>query len=288
MAPDGFRGDFLQIAARYGQSAIISYLLGTGMDSGRYSYDLPLVLAAENGHLDALKVLLSRNPALISYVDSGGRSAFLASCSTARTDVIAFLLAATRNIHEMDQEGRSALLIAAEAGQLQSMDFLLSHGFDTNIRPGGRSVLHYACKGGHFAVFEYLQARNLHFTDVDDFGQNCLHYAVMGGHQSVVAYIVDQHLVSAYSTTLDGRTALHVALENGKMRCAKLLQKAGLSVHSRLPDGRNALHLVCSKTLTRDQDLAIQFLLKEGLWIDARDLYERTPLHYVAHPVNIN
>lgn len=85
--------------------------------------DIPFLKAAAAGDLPSLKIL--HTDAAITVVDTVSLIAFDALCLVDNLTYLIFFFC---------QDGKCALHYAAEAGQLETIEWLLSVGFDIDVR----------------------------------------------------------------------------------------------------------------------------------------------------------
>jgi ankyrin repeat protein len=174
-------------AAGYGQIAQI--LRGHGAEHGS-QWGLELLAAIEEGDLDVLQHALSQGaspdtrslegePVLVVAVrrnqagilerllregaradarDEIGRTAVMWAAATDRSELIVALLAQHRDrADDVGPSGRTALIIAAEAGNVGSVEALLRCGADPDIRDdAGRTALDHARERGHWGIARLL------------------------------------------------------------------------------------------------------------------------------------
>ena len=166
-----------------------------------------------------------------------------------------------------DQQGRTALFIAAQAGHASCVEVLAKGGANLNASTGWQgSALHAAAEGGHSECIEVLvmMGANLNVTKDSD-GGTALHSAAFSGHAPSIAALLkgkaDPNILDA-----NGMAAIHVAadeLSDESAACIVLaLAKGGANMNIlRLRDDdprtqKAALHfavqrgnLNCLKTL---------------------------------------
>ncbi len=125
-SPDGWTA--LHLAAHYGHASLAAYLLAVGADP----------LARSVNALENLPI----------HAAAAGRHA----------GIIALLLAAGTPVDTTQHGGYTALHAAANAGDLASLEVLLTSGADVNIKAGnGKSALDLAEANHHDAVIARLR-----------------------------------------------------------------------------------------------------------------------------------
>jgi ankyrin repeat protein len=143
-----------------------------------------------------------------------------------------------------DQRGCSALIFAILLGHYEIAQFLIEQGADIhftrsdlqgNFIPGrGQTALWWAASQGHLPLVKELLQRGANINAPDHFDGTPLTTAASAGQLEVVRYLVEQGAnIHAKLTTdygrgvLDGRNALHLAVNKGHVAVAETLLEAG-------------------------------------------------------------
>jgi len=167
----------LHEAARYGDTAAVEALLAEGRDvdardRGRWT---PLVWAAAYLHDDTLRVLIEAGADLEAIGRAGknsGTALMWAAKKPFSRSTVALLLAAGADPDGTDQYGRTALMMAAQTGQVGNMRLLIAHGADVNRvndlpARHGRTALEIARKWGETEAADLLkQAGAMEWADL--------------------------------------------------------------------------------------------------------------------------
>lgn len=167
------RADELIAAARHGQTAEIESLLAAGVpvDAPDMVGWTPLVWAAAYLHYDAVKLLIDRGADLEAIGRSGknsGTALMWAAKKVNSRRVVELLLDAGADVNGSDQYGRTAIMLAARHGQVDSIHMLLARGADINAvsrLPRVRTALEQAQKYRKGEVVRLL--RSLGAVDFD-------------------------------------------------------------------------------------------------------------------------
>lgn len=109
-------------AAGAGDLALLQSSLGA---AGRHSRCAAVVVAAQRGRAEALRVLLESGTGADSCFDQGERSALVAAARAGHWDCVASLARAGARV-TTDISGCSALMIAAQAGHEETVSLLLA------------------------------------------------------------------------------------------------------------------------------------------------------------------
>ncbi|KAJ1710162.1 nucleoside phosphorylase domain-containing protein [Aspergillus flavus] len=177
--------------------------------------------------------------------------------------------------------GTTALMRATSFGYDKGVRSLLKHGAVDSADARGMTSLHRAASSGHLGILQLLLEIGSDANSKDDNGRTALHLAVCNNEGGATKRLVAHHQTNSHATDNEGLTALHYASKKGHYQSIVALSLAPeFSSLVRLPtlDGVTALHLAvqgCFSTL-------VQFLLKHGADPNDADIDGWTALHYVA------
>lgn len=208
---------------------------------------------AEERRLEIMRMLLEAgaNPLLTVH----GSNAFHAASWGSRAQAL-FLLAekCPQGLESLDDQGRTPLMIAAQAGDEETLRMLLSLGADVHARDGrGDGVLSYAarCRRGG----EYNLNR--------------------------LALLVEK----GASLSEDGSQALIAASQSGTVQAVRWLLAAGLDARATVGDsGNTLLHLATHN----EHGGVVEALIQGGAEVNAKNVVGHTPLHFAMTGLNPN
>ncbi|XP_056372521.1 ankyrin repeat and KH domain-containing protein 1 isoform X2 [Hyla sarda] len=181
----------LTLACCGGFAEVTDFLVKSGADV-ELGCSTPLMEAAQEGHLELVKYLLSAG-ANVHAATATGDTALTYACENGHTDVAEALLQAGADLEHESEGGRTPLMKAARAGHLCTVQFLISKGANINHATANNdhTVVSLACAGGHLAVVELLLAKGADPTHRLKDGSTMLIEAAKGGHTNVVSYLLD-------------------------------------------------------------------------------------------------
>jgi hypothetical protein len=144
-------------AINQGNLARINELLSSGYDvNSRSAWEggrSALMLAAENGRTDAVKLLVERG-AEVDLRDQWGRTALMYACSyeeastPERLEIIKFLIDRGADVNAKTESGETALMYAAENQEAEYVKLLIDRGADVNAKDAeGDAAWAYAAYG---------------------------------------------------------------------------------------------------------------------------------------------
>ena len=184
----------------------------------------------------------------------------------------------------INDPGQRLLYVAASAGQLQVVNFLLDHGADINLVSGGDTPLNAATTHGNKAMVELLLSRGADVNARVTTGGIALHTAVDNGFQAVAETLLRQHAnVNAHFPTANREeTPLHLAVKKSYPNLASLLLKYGADINATNSDGRTPLF----HAINFSRPELVQKLLTAGANPNLQSAEGRTPLSYAAEQGN--
>ena len=158
----------------------------------------PLIIAAHNGHLNSVKILL-RYKADIE--DRGtlkkgdevveGCTPLWAAASFGRLDVVKLLIEQNADVDGRTSTGSTPLRTAAINGHLDVVRCLVESGADVNARTITENTpLIVACYHGHLNVVIYLIDKGAFMDLQNKDGSTALHVAAQRGHLEIVRQLL--------------------------------------------------------------------------------------------------
>ena len=126
-------------------------------------------LAAEEGNVQALRVLLSGSVISASAIDlkaNDGRTPLLCASASGSKEAVSLLLGAGSNLNETASDGSSSLHYAAESGNLDVVRLLIGQAFDPcAVTHDESTAVHYAIEGDSENLAEIVQILLEHGVD---------------------------------------------------------------------------------------------------------------------------
>ena len=196
-----------------------------------------LIVAAENGNLDCVKVLLKYNADIENRCNDddpdGNTPLFRAACSRGHVNVLRYLVENGADVNALLYENRTPLMLAILCGHLNAATFLMEHGADVNIHDNdGKTAVHYV-------VDKFSDSRDVlsclvkHGADVNVLSKNVtpLMSASARGKVNAATFLVE-HGANVDLQSKHGDTALHYAARHpiqGTPKIARILLSHGAS-----------------------------------------------------------
>ena len=162
----------------------------------------PLIIAARDGKLDFLKVLLRYEANIEARgtikIESGEFSEVVEDCTAlwiaavkGHFDVVRLLIGQNAEVDSRTSTNSTPLRAAAFKGHLGIVRCLVENGADVNARKNfNDTLLMVACFKGHLDVASYLVKHGANMNLQDHHGRSCLHYASERGHVQLVCELL--------------------------------------------------------------------------------------------------
>ena len=158
----------------------------------------PLIIAAHNGHLNSVKILLQygadiedRGTLEIEDQVIEGCTPLWAAAAFGRLDVVKLLIEQNADVDGRTSTDSTPLRAAVYGGHLDDVRCLVESGADVNARTDRESTpLTVACYRGHLNTVTYLINKGAFIDLQDKDGNTALHYAVQWGHFEIVSELL--------------------------------------------------------------------------------------------------
>ncbi len=229
-----------------------------------------LISAAENGHFSCLCALLEAG-ASITLATTMGRNALIAAAQYGESKCLHEILkkASKSFINCTNQDGESALFLAAENGHLECVKLLLE--YDSNVestRNDGKNILMAAASSGSAECVEYLIEQGVILGAVDKTGNNALMYAAKNDNIKVMKHLV-KHGMEVTSCNHNQETALINAAGHSSPHIVEYLLKCGSYINQQSRTGETPL----MQAVKRNNIESLKTLLKFSAGINIANSY---------------
>ena len=124
-------------------------------ENENFTFDSALLESSQSGNNEAVQFLLLDLGVNINYSNSEGKTALMLASEAGHEEVVQILVSAEANVNLQDSAGQTALMLAS--GNIGIIHCLLLAKADLDIqRQDGNTALHIACYRGHNTVIELL------------------------------------------------------------------------------------------------------------------------------------
>ncbi|XP_034680633.1 ankyrin-3-like isoform X3 [Vitis riparia] len=298
----------LHVAAQFGQADCVKWILqlpsSSLLQQPNEKGDTPLHLAAREGHLTVVKVLI--DAAKVGDAESGAAADCTVMLRMINKDNDTALHEAVRNHHPevvklliqedpdftygANTEGNTPLYIAAEWGFVDLVHMILDNcSSPAHDGVNGRTALHAAVILNNEAMTKKILEWKSDLTkELDQNGWSPLHFAAyVGCNPTIVMQLLDksnEHQYVVYLGVKDdeigNRTALHIAARRGHVDLVKVLVSHFPDCCEKVDDkGNNVLHLIMPKKIFVTSGLSNNPRLRMRGLMNEKNAEGTTPLH---------
>jgi len=263
----------LHMAVENGHMDIVKRLLNSGANVNAQDNigAVSLFYAISNLDLPMMEVLI-QSGAAIDARDNLGRTSVFIAVETKQQNIIQLLLDKSPNmrvadlrgqglihyaaanglvaivkllpddIETKDHFGRTALHIAADAGQKEVIKFLMRAGAKHEVcSNSGQTPLFYAAVAGHVDAVRVFVDAGANLKARDDFGASILYATATAG--DLAADVVDLLISEIERRSKSGRSLLHHAVIANDIAMVKRLIRGGVDIHAKTARGETPLWL---------------------------------------------
>ncbi|CAK1367200.1 unnamed protein product [Cercospora beticola] len=237
----------------------------------------PLHLAANNGSLEVVKVLVSYGANIEATTnDNDGMVPLHLACREQKTPVALYLIrTAGANIHVQDKHGNWPLNRAAIKGDLQVIKALLTAGADLEcVGYLGWHPLHHAAGNLHVIATQLLLSKGADIAAEAENGDSPLHVAAEFNAAAVADLLISRG-AELDAINHAGDQPLHKAVFKGMTVTIDLLLNKGADIEAFESKGGTALHVAAEQGTTA----AAELLLARGARLDAINKSSNQPLN---------
>ncbi|RXM29339.1 Ankyrin-1 [Acipenser ruthenus] len=220
----------------------------------RLTCETPLHYCARVGNTDVLLEILKNfntnqlQQAINKHAKNGWSSLLLAA-ERGHTEMVRILLQNHARVDVFDEHGKAALHLAAGNGHEEIADILLSHKAFVNAKTKlGLTPLHLGAQNGYCRLVKLLV--ETHMASIDALSltkRTPLHLAALHGQLDVCCSLLNMK-ADVNATDIHGQTPLHLAAENDHSEVVKLFLKhrPELATSANV-EGATCAHIAASK-----------------------------------------
>ncbi|XP_073678272.1 transient receptor potential cation channel, subfamily N, member 1 [Garra rufa] len=280
----------LHYSARVGNTAALQEMISnvpsnqlqTAINKHAKNGRSPLLLAAEQGHTEVVKILLLNN-ARVDVFDEEGKAAIHLAAEQGHHNIVDVLLAHKAFVNAKTKRGLTPLHLSAQSGSARLVRLLVEAHQATvdalSLRK--QTPLHLAAISGQLDVCSSLLNLKADITATDIRGQTPLHLAAENNHSEVVKLFLRHRPELATLANMDGATCTHIAAAKGSVAVIKellLFNQGGAVTLNNKANGLCPLHLAAAGGHTE----VVKVLLEAGASVTEEDAEGMTAIHLAA------
>ena len=210
-------------------------------------------------------------------------AAWFAAAEGGNVEVVQALLSHGVDVNVTDWWGQTALFAAASRGNVEVVQTLLTHGVDVNLTDQrGQTALFAAASVGNVEVVQVLLSHGVDVNVTDELGQTALFAAARVGNAGIVQTLLS-HGGDVNVTDYEGQTALFAAAGVGNVEVVRVLLSHGVDVNVTDELGQTALFAAARVGNAG----IVQTLLSHGGDVNVTDYEGQTALFAAAGVGNV-
>jgi ankyrin len=248
-----------------------------------------LHIAAENGYHEIIKVLLERGASVENFnVDDGddqGHTALRIAAFAERPQAVAMLVDGGASTEALDADNRTPLFWSYRySDTMDTLKALLERYANANaVDPEGEFVLYKAAYMGNKSAVEALLGGKADVNIQNRKGETPLYTALGWGYSEISHMLLNVDGIDIEKADSNRCRPIHLAVKNGDLNILNTLLDRGASASASTKDGKTPLHFA-DKIGNLD---AISVLLSHDANIAAVTGMGETMLHLAANSGNI-
>jgi ankyrin repeat protein len=230
VAVDGRRNTALMMASRTTRIELIESLLTAGacINTRNTTGYTALHWAVEKGRVTTVACLVRHGA---DYTDEHGVVALRIAARTGCIPVLRYLLEIGLDINGRGADNCSAVQIAYNHRQMDTVTCLLSHGADpVSVGGAGVTLLMRASSHGQLTLIGSLLTAGACVNTRDVHGEHALYYALKNDQVATVKYLLE-HGADCATKSATGATPMAIAVQAGYVPMLVLLIAAGVDVN---------------------------------------------------------
>ncbi|CAG9762790.1 unnamed protein product [Ceutorhynchus assimilis] len=208
--------------------------------------------------------------------ESSIKTSLIGETTTENADLtVLFQSLIVTELNAVDKEGNTQLHLAARDGKTEIVESIFVHGVKKDVRNNrGLTALHLAAQMGHSAIVNMLLENGFSVDGTQINQLTPLHYASSNHDDVHLIEILLKFDAEIERKNIFGRTALHLASQNGHSTVVNLLLKNGANVNARDNHGETPMH----KSISKNKQEIVSILLQHGALLNIKNYQQENAL----------
>ncbi|MBA2655227.1 MAG: ankyrin repeat domain-containing protein [Gammaproteobacteria bacterium] len=270
----------LFVAAENGHLEVVQILIdaGANKEAANDHGATPMFVAAENGHVEVVQTLIDAGANKEAAINHGVTPMFVAA-QNGEVDVVQILIDAGANKEAATNHGVTPMFVAALNGKVDVVQILIDAGANKNKATRHKETpLFVAAQNGHVGVVQALIKAGANKNTADDCGETPLFVAAQNGHLEVVQALIkagaDKDITDDY-----GDTPLTIAKAEMQQKVFEFLAmwNASQLPHKNIP---RKIISILEENITLD-NIALAAIKKAKTWF-----FSNAPLTLLIRELN--
>ncbi|XP_076853772.1 uncharacterized protein ankdd1b isoform X2 [Brachyhypopomus gauderio] len=219
----------------------------------------PFAVAAEHGRVKMLQMMMEDDYKMVTMEENkNGDTPLHLAARNGQLEAVQLLLHSFEIRNEVNHAGETALYLAADGAHEDCVLALLDADCDPDIQTlDGASPLHAVCEKGHTSVVKLLIDRGAQMNIQNKHLQTPFHMAVKSCYIPVIHTLLESGCDPNITDHL-GQTALHTAAELGKVDVVEMILKAGVDMEIKDRQGKTVLGVAARADVVIVVDMIIK------------------------------
>ena len=273
----------IHYSAKSGSYELVKYFVDRGANIylGTNCSMNCLHIAAQNGHLNLCKKLISFHHLDVNLADKDGWTALHHSARNDSYELVNFFRDMGTYIKCKDNSSLNCLHISAQNGHLKLCKKLIEkHNFDVDLPDyDGWTALHHSAKSGSYELVRYFVNMGSDIECKNNLGWNSLHIAARYGHFNLCKKLLNEYEFDVQLADNDGWRPLHHSARSGRYRLFEYIAHIGNDIYCKNSVGQNCLHIAAKNGHLK---FCMKLIKKHNFDIDLADHDGWTALCHAA------
>ena len=185
----------------------------------------PIHLAAMYGYVESANRMISNNSTEANPSDIYGITPIYLAAQNGHLEMVRLLMTSTTNPNGAINDGRTPIHRAAERGYLEIVRLLMTSTINPNVADDfGQTPIHRAAKNGHLKIVQLLMPSTTNPNVADNHGETPIHKAAIYGHLEIVSLLM-MTTNNPNGPDNSGMTPENLAFQNEHYDIVRLLRK---------------------------------------------------------------